>query len=98
MGTESCQPSPAGRNTSLQIPSAKEVNEFYHPLSDKKSNWCDSFFSSRRNIKSVTDLFQLDYLRLPYADLLCTDGIKAIEKDIIPPARGSAVLDVELVG
>lgn len=62
--------------------------------------FCDSFISSTRNIKSVTDLFENKYLQLSYTDLLkecyrvevrlSDDEIKAIERETIAQAKGSA--------
>ena len=90
-------------------PSAEEMDAFYHSLSECKIKpvclslihpFADSFISSTRNIKAVTDLFDPKYLDLSYTDLLkeCNkvqlnlsdEDIKSIERETVDQAKGSA--------
>lgn len=72
------QPTPE-KNSTLQKPSADEINEISQSLSECQIKpvcltliypFCDSFILSTRNLKSVTDLFENKYLQLSYTDLL----------------------------
>ena len=70
---------PEVKMSSSLVPSAEEMDAFYHSLSECKIKpvclslihpFADSFISSTRNIKAVTDLFDPKYLKLSYTDLL----------------------------
>ena len=101
--------SPAGRTSVIQTPSPDEIDEFYHSLSGSKIKpvclslihpYCESFISSTRKIKALTDLFDNKYMELSYTDLLkechkvevklCDEDIQEIERETVDQARGSA--------
>lgn len=103
------EPSPAGRTSAIQKPSADEMDEFYKSLSECKIKpvclslihpYCESFISSTRKIKALTDLFDNKYMELSYTDLLnecqkvevklCDEDIQEIERETVDQARGSA--------
>ena len=100
---------PEVKMSSSLEPSAEEMDAFYHSLSECKIKpvclslihpFADSFISSTRNIKAVTDLFDPKYLDLSYTDLLkeCNkvqlnlsdEDIKSIERKTVDQAKGSA--------
>ena len=105
-----CEPSGTEINGSpLQKPSADEMREFYKSLSEGSIKpvclslihpYSESFISTTRNIKAVTDLFEKKYLDLSYTDLLkechkidvklSEEQIKSIERETIDQAKGNA--------
>ena len=95
--------------SATQKPSADELNTFYRSLSECKIKlvclslihpFNESFISSTRNIKAVTELFDPKYLDLPYPELvkecykvdlnLSDEDIQSIEKETVDQASGSA--------
>ena len=103
------EPTPAENKPALKPPSTDELQEFYKSLSECSVKpvclslihpFSESFISTTRDIKSITDLYEKKYLDLSYPELLqkcykvdlklSEEQIKAIERDTFDQAKGGA--------